>query len=166
MSKPVPSTALNTAQIKKQALRAYRANESLRVIAARAGKSIPTISSWALAAGYARRKQGCRVKRWPEPRDMRIVAAVRAVVNGSPTLEEIGRSEGGITRAGVHRVYRKWKDWKPVAPFAAGDQVRFAGREYRVIRPDIFEGLVHDLENGVDVTIPWKLGEDFAVKTS
>ena len=151
-------------QLKRKALRDYKRGDLLRAISVRYGKSIPTISSWAREAGLTRRQQGCKIKKWPEPRDLRIVGAVNAVVMGKPTLEEIGRTEGGLTRAGVHRIYRKWKGWKPRPPFEAGDTVRFAGCDYRVLEPDIFNGKVKDVTTGKEVVIPWKLGEDFAVK--
>lgn len=56
--------------------------------------------------------QGCRVKTRPSERDIEIVRVVKAVVDGKPTLAEIGK-RWGTSRANVHRIFHTWKDWKP-----------------------------------------------------
>lgn len=101
--------------VKAKALDEYRRGDVLALIAARHGVSVATISLWALSAGLERRKQGCRKKTRPSDRDILIVNAVRAVVDGKPTLAEIGK-RWNTSRGNVHRIYHKWKNWTPDAP--------------------------------------------------
>lgn len=153
--------------MKAQALEEYRRGERLKVIAIRYRVSAATVSLWAAGAGLARRRRGCRIKVRPDARDLEIVNAVRAVVDGKPTLAEIGKRWGWhfyMSRANVHRIYHKWKDWKPTMPFQAGDIIRFKHRVYRVVEPGVFDGKVRVLRTGQESTIPWKTGEHIAVK--
>jgi transposase len=160
-------TRLMKAQVKAKALEDYRRGDPLKAIAIRYGVSVATVSLWAKAAGLERRRQGCRFKLRPEERDMEIVNAVRAVVDGKPTMAEIGRRWGWhlyMSRSNVHRIYHKWKDWKPTVPFESGDIIRFKHRDYEVVEPGVFEGKVRSLRTGRESTIPWKEGEHIAVK--
>lgn len=142
--------------IKQKALRDYDRGERLEDIAIRYRISPCNVSLWAKAAGRPRRQQGCRTKQWPGPTDIEIVKAVRNIVGGQPTLADIGRSiGGGMTRAGVHRIYQRWKDWKPHLPFTKGDRIRHMERDYEVIKPNIFEGRVRDLKTGEEKTMFW-----------
>lgn len=138
----------------------YQRGDRLREIATRHGVTVGTVSLWAKKAGVSRRPQGCRRKPIPSPRDLAILRAVRA---GGQTLEQIGEKYG-LTRARVHFVYHKWKDCKIEAPFAVGDKVRFMGDDYEVVSADVHDGRVRSLRGGKETTIPWKLGDEHAVK--
>jgi len=157
------------AKVKIKALRDYRRKEPLKVIAIRYRVSAATISLWAAQAKLKRRQQGCRKKTEPDQRDIDIVQAVRAIQDGKPTLAEIGqrwptRSSEHMSRANVHRIYQRWKDWVPEVLFQSGDKVRYLGRDFEVLRPRAFDGDVKDLKTGVVSTIPWKQGAHIAVK--
>jgi len=157
------STKEKRAKLKAKALRDYRQGDPLKVIAIRYGCSKASISLWAQSAGLKRRKQGCRLKDWPDDTDLDIVEAVRAVRDGKPTLAEIG-ARWHMSRANVHRIYHRWKDWKPTIQFKPGDQVRFMRRDYEVIAPGPFEGKVRDLKTGEERVIRWRMDANFAVK--
>jgi len=153
--------------VKAKVLAEYRQGYPLKEIAIRYGVPKATVSLWAAQAGIKRRSQGCRNKLRPEERDVQILEAVRAVVNGKPTLEEIGKRfptrNGPMSRANVSRIYNTWKDWVPTKPFEPGDVVRFRGRDYEVVEPGVFEGKVRDQVTGQEVNIHWKEGDDIAV---
>jgi hypothetical protein len=151
------------AKLKAQALEDYRRGDPLKVIAIRYRVSIATVSLWAAGAGLARRRRGPRIKVRPDARDLEIVNAVRAVVDGKPTLAEIGK-RWGTTRANVHRIFHTWKNWEPTVPFTPGDIVRFQRRDFEVVEPGVFGGKVRSLRTGQKSTIPWKAGEHIAVK--
>lgn len=151
------------ARVKAKAIRDYKRGETLRAIAVRYGVSTGTVSLWAQGAGLERRQQGCRAKIFPNEADIQIVNAVKAVQNGKPTLAEIGH-HWQMSRANVHRIYHRWKDWQPVVPFAVGDKIRFMGRDYEVKIPDVFRGIVRDLRTGVEQTLDWKKDDQVAVK--
>lgn len=157
-------------QTKRKALRDYKRGDKLREIAVRYGTSTTAVSLWAKEAKLPRRERGCRPKIWPDEEDINITNAVRAVVNGKPTLEEIGKQFGNRSRAGIHRIYTRWKNWKPRAPYRTGDIIRLRNRDYEVITARVFDGDVRDLETGeIFVKMPWKykakLGQtDQAVK--
>jgi hypothetical protein len=110
--KGVNMTKQERKQVKREALREYRRGDLLKTTAERHKISTATISLWAAKDGQARRQQGCRVKTSPSERDIEIVKAVKAVVDGKPTLAEIGKP-WGTSRANVHRIFHTWKDWKP-----------------------------------------------------
>lgn len=148
--------------VREKAVRDFRRGDPLRDIAVRYEVSEGTVSLWAKAAGL-RRKQGCRKKMRPEESDWEIVLAVRKVKNGQPTLDEIGK-RFGMTRAGVHRIYHKWKHWEPKAPFVKGDKIRIGTRDYEVLKPDIFHGKARDLKTGKKVEVAWRTDEGYAVK--
>lgn len=151
------------AKVKAKALRDYRRGEPLKVIAIRYGCSPASISLWAQSAGLERRQQGCRLKDWPDDTDLEIVEAVRAVRDGKPTLTEIGE-RWHMSRANVHRIYHRWKDWKPSVQFKPGDKVRFMRRDYEVLEPRAFDGKVRDLKTGQESVIRWRADDNFAVK--
>jgi hypothetical protein len=152
------------AKLRVKALRDYRRGEPLRMIAIRYGVSVGTVSLWAMAAGIARRPQGCRTKDFPDEADINIVNAVRAVRDGRPTLAEIGL-RWQMSRANVHRIYHRWKNWEPVVPFKVGDTVRFMGLDYEVVDPGVFEGKVRSLKTGEESKISWKLKVKIGKKT-
>lgn len=143
-------------RIKEKALHDYKRGDPLREIAIRYNTSITAVSLWAKEARLKRRQQGCRHKEWPDQEDIEIVQAVRAVCDGSPTLDEIGERFGNKTRAGIHRIYTKWKDWKPKLPFKPGDKIRYDGHDFLVVKPGVFKGKVKDLASGELVDIHWK----------
>jgi hypothetical protein len=150
------TTRDETNKVKVKALRDYRRNEPLKVIAIRYGYSPATISLWAKAAGIKRRTQGCRIKHWPSETDMQIVEEVRAVRDGRPTLEEIGK-RWNMSRANVHRIFHTWKDWHPPShDFAPGDRVRFLRRDYEVVTAGPIEGVVRDLKTGRERNLRWR----------
>ena len=161
-------TKIERAKVKAKALRDYRRKDPLKVIAIRYGISTSTVSLWAAQAKLKRRPQGCRHKTEPNARDILIVEAVRAIVNGKPTLEQIGKlfvtRNGAMSRANVHRIYHTWKDWVPTVPFSVGDKVRLKGTDYEVIEPHPFDGLVKNLKTGETLTIGWKLDDAITVK--
>lgn len=147
-------------RIKLKATEDYRRGDRLGDIALRYGISIGTVSLWAKQCGLARRTRGCRVKRLPSQLDMGIVAAVRAVKDGVPTLKEIGVQFGGFSRANVHRIYHKWKDWKPRVPFKVGDVVRVLDsnlhpQDYEVLVPDVFQGQCKHVKTGALKEVKW-----------
>lgn len=150
-------------RIKQKALRDYDRNDPLREIAIRYGVTEGTISIWAKEAGRTRRHRGCRKKEWPDESHISITEAVRAIRDGKPTLDEIG-AHWQMTRAGVHRIYHKWKNWKPRVPFKKGDKIRILNRDYEVLCPGVFGGDVRDLKTGVETKITWKVDGQFAVK--
>ncbi len=151
-------------KIQSLALEDYRQGDSLKNIAVRYRISIGTVSLWAKKAGLKRRSRGCRPKTRPSEQDLQIVAAVDAVEGGKPTLDEIGR-KFGYTRAGIHRIYHRWKTWKPSAPFKVGERVRFAGRDYQILKAGVFGGRVLDLKHQTETTIKWwRDPRTFAVK--
>ena len=151
------------ARLKARALRDYKSGQSLEEIGIRYGFAPSTISCWAARAGVARRIQGCRLKEWPDEIDIAIVNEVRRVVDGEPTLADIGQ-HWGMSRANVHRIYRRWKDWKPRSPFKAGDVIRFMKRDYIVVEPGLFSGIVRDMETGAEIKIQWRVSGKLAVK--
>lgn len=146
---------------KVQALTDYRSGMRLREIAARHGVHTSTISVWAKEAGLARRSQGCREKMAPSVRDAQIVADLRNDAN--LPMEAVG-DRYGISRARVHRIYHKWKDWKPAPPYKVGDKVRFMGQDYLIISAGVHEGKVRHLRTNKVTTISWHVGEERAVK--
>lgn len=151
-------TPREEAEIKRErALKDYRRGDPIRDIAIRYGKSTTAVSLWAKKAGLERRQQGCRVKKYPSATDIDIVNAVKAskANGGRPTLEEIGANWGYMSRAGVHRIYQKWKNWKPTIPFKAGDRIRLEGRDYLVLEPSVFTGKVRSLTTGKERVIGW-----------
>jgi hypothetical protein len=150
-------------EVKAKALAEYVGGDRLNEIAIRYGISTTAISLWAKKAGLERRRQGCRVKVWPEPREMEIVAAVKAVSNGKPTLEQIGKP-WKLSRAAVHRIYRKWRDWEPPVKFQRGDRIRFGRRDYEVVQPGRLQGKVRDLKANIEITIDWHTKGQTAVK--
>jgi transposase len=150
--------------VRERAVADFRRGDPLKDIAVRYGVSEGSVSLWAKAAGL-RRKQGCRIKERPSTRDWDILQAVRAVVDGVPTLDEIGK-RFGMTRAGVHRIYRRWKHWKPVPPFRKGAIVRYNGDDYEVLDPDLFTGTVRSVATGEVTTIEWKVPDRYAVQIS
>ena len=147
----------HTERIRVKALRDYRRGHPLRDIAVRYERSTTAISLWAKKAGLKRRRQGCTIKKWPDETDIQIVNAVKdAKANGNvPTLEEIGFGYGHLSRAGVHRIYQKWKNWKPRVPFKAGDEIRLNGEDYLVLEPDVFNGKVRNIRTEVEDTRSW-----------
>jgi len=157
------------AKVKAKALRDYRRKEPLKVIAIRYAVSSATISLWAAQAKLKRRQQGCRKKTEPDERDIDIVQAVRAIRGGRPTLAEIGhpwptRSSHHMSRANVHRIFQRWKNWVPEIPFVKGDKVRYIRRDYEVLEARAFDGDVRNLKTGVISTIPWKQEGHITVK--
>ena len=151
-------------KVKVKALRDYRRGEPLKVIAIRYGFSPATISLWAKGSGIKRRKQGCRIKLWPSEVDLQIVEEVRAVVDGKPTLEEIG-DRWQMSRANVHRIFHTWKDWTPPSTdFAPGDRVRFLRRDYEVVQAGPMEGIVRDLKTGRESKLRWRSTKGLVVK--
>lgn len=151
-------------ELKEKALKDYRSGAPLKNIAVRHGLLVGTISLWAKKAGLTRRSRGTRLKTFPSKQDMDIVAEVKAALGGVPTLAKIG-SNYGYSRSAVHRIYHKWKNWKPVIPFKPGDRVRFEGCDYRVVTPRVFDGEVQDLKTGRILDIPWRKNNVvFAVK--
>ncbi len=157
-------------EIKEAALADYKRNEPLKVIAKRYNLLPGTVSLWGRKAKIKRRRRGTRLKEMPSERDMDIVARVRAALGGIPTLAEIGknypvRTGGTLSRSGVHRVYHRWKDWKPTAPFEVDDIVRHAGHDYLVLRPRVFDGDVRNLKTGTETKVNWRdNSEEFVVK--
>jgi hypothetical protein len=151
-------------ELKESALSDYRSGDPLKNIAVRYGLLVGTISLWAKKAGYTRRSRGTRRKLLPTEQDMQIVAAVKAALGGMPTLAEIGVPYS-YSRSAVHRIYHRWKDWKPVIPFRAGARIRFEGRDYQVTAPRVFDGDVIDLKTGQRTVIAWrKNSRVFAVR--
>jgi hypothetical protein len=146
--------------VRSEALRDYRRGDRLQDIALRYGTSTTAISLWAMRAGLPRRKRGCRPKDWPDREDIQIVQAVRNAIDGRPTLEEIGAKFGNKSRAGIHRIYTKWKDWKPRCPFKKGEVLRYQGRHWEVIKPGLFGGTVQNVETREKGYLAWnqKLG--------
>ncbi len=146
-----------TDRIRTKALRDYRRGDRLRDIAVRYGKSPTAISLWAKKAGLERRQQGCTIKKWPDASDIDIVNAVKAAKqnDNQPTLEEIGERFGHLSRAGVHRIFMKWKNWKPRIPFKPGDQIRLDGHDYLVLVPGVFTGKVRDMKTQEEQDISW-----------
>ena len=69
-----------------------------------------------------------------------------------------------MTRANVHRIYHRWKDWQPTVPFEPGDTIRFKAHDYKVVDPGIFRGQVRSLKTGQESIIPWKSGKHIAVR--
>lgn len=151
------------ARTKAKALRDYRNGDSLEEIGIRYGFAPATISCWAARAGIERRPQGCRKKDWPDEIDIAVVNAVRQVVDGKPTLAQIG-DRWRMSRANVHRIYHRWKNWKPHSPFKAGDTIRFMKRDYEVLEPEPFRGKVRDLKTGEELVIQWRVDGRMAVK--
>ena len=143
-------------QIKAKALADYRHGDKLREIAVRYGTSTTAVSLWAKNAKLARRTRGCREKEWPDEEDIKIVRAVKAVVNGSPTLKEIGARFGHRSRAGIHRIFKKWKDWQPAFRYQKGDRLRIDDEDYIVLKPGVFKGLVKNVNTGEKLRMPWK----------
>ena len=141
-------------ETKAKALMDYRRNDPLKVIAIRYGYSVASVSLWAKSAGLERRRQGCRIKDWPRDIDLKIVDEVRAVVDGTPTLAEIGK-RWHMSRSNIHRIYKTWKHWTPKVPFKPGDIIRFERRDYRVIEPGVLEGKVRSLETDQESIIHW-----------
>jgi hypothetical protein len=150
--------------VKLKAINDFRRGDPLRDIAARYDISEGSVSLWAKAAGLPPRRQGCRRKTRPSRIDWEIVLAVRKVRNGKPKLEEIGQRFGGMTRAGVHRIYQKWKNWDPTPPFDKGDVVRFRSSDYRVVKPGLFAGTVISLKTGKQTELEWVQKPHYAVK--
>jgi len=150
--------------LQQKAVADYKKGDQLKHIAVRYNVSVGTVSLWAKKEGIARRRRGCRYKTMPSEHDMRIVAAVKAVVDGKPTLDELG-SRFGYTRAGIHRIYSKWKDWTPSVPFKPGDILRFAGVDYKVLSAGVFDGRVQSIKTGKTTVIKWHRNKElFAVK--
>jgi transposase len=160
--------------VRQLAVHDYERGDPIDDIAMRYDVTIGTVSTWAKKAELKRRAQGCTIKERPSPRELEIVEAVRAARErgGDPTLLEIGQMYGVKTRAGVHRIYHRWKHWRPVSPFKRGDRVRWKGVEngkvvvhdYEVVKPDIFQGKVRDLKTGRVTQISWHIGRNRAVK--
>ncbi len=144
------------ARKKVKALADYKRGDPLWEIAIRYDTSTTAVSLWAKQAKLPRRDQGCRRKDWPEEEDIDIVNAVKAVKEGKPTLEEIGQMFGGKSKANIHRIYTKWKNWKPTIPYKKGDRLRFGTKDVIVIKPDVFHGEVQDTKTGERTTICWK----------
>lgn len=144
------------ARIKAKALADYQRGDTLREIAVRYNTSTTAVSLWAKEAKLPRRERGCRTKEWPDEEDIAIVKAVKAVVDGKPTLEEIGSRFGNKSRAGIHRIYTCWKDWRPRMPYKKGDRVRLKGRDYVVLKPGVFRGEVRDVKTAERRTLQWK----------
>lgn len=155
---------MNDAEIKQKAVRDYRRGERLEDIAVRYGISFGTVSIWARQAGIKKRRQGCTIKKRPSPRELEIVAAVRGMKDGKPTIKEIGQRYAIETRAGIWRIFYKWKDWRPHIPFKKGDTVRFMGGDFEVLKPDVFDGKVRNLKTGQETIISWRVGKERAVK--
>ena len=151
-------------RVKARALQDYLRGDRLKDIAIRYGTSTTAISLWAKAAHLPRRVQGCRYKGWPDKEDYAIVMAVKAVRNGSPTLEEIGRRFGNKSRAGIHRIWAKWKNWVPRMPYKKGDRIRIRDRDYIVIEPGVFEGEIEDVKTQERSKRAWKCKVDRANK--
>ena len=150
--------------VQQKSVADYERGDQLKHIAVRYNVSVGTVSLWAKKAGLTRRKRGCRHKMTPSEADMRIVAAVKAVVEGKPTLDELG-DRFGYTRAGIHRIYCKWKNWKPTIPFKPGDLIRFAGTDFEVVKANVFDGTVRSVKTGKTTRINWwRNKEFFAVK--
>lgn len=143
-------------RIKVKALSDYRNGHKLREIAIRYGTSTTAVSLWAKEARLPRRDRGCRPKVWPDEEDIEIVKAVKAVVDGKPTLDEIGVQFGNKSRAGIHRIWKRWKDWKPTMPYKKGDRIRIKSHDYVVTKPGVFWGEVEDVCTGERITLPWK----------
>jgi hypothetical protein len=133
------------------------------VIAIRYRITEGTVSIWAKKAGLPRRRRGTRHKLTPSPKDMVIVAEVSNLDDDRLTLEEIG-AKYGYTRAGIHRIYHKWKWWKPVVPFGVGEVIRYRNRDYQVVEARVFDGVVRDLRTGQEETISWRSGPHIAVR--
>jgi len=131
---------MKDAEIVRKAVAEYRRGDPLTEIAARHSVSIGAVSLWAKKAGVIRRIRGRRIRLLPSEIDMQIVAAVKASVNGRPTLAEIG-APWGYGRAGIHRIYHKWKDWVPTVPFKKKDIVRIGQEDYEVLEAGVFDGL-------------------------
>ncbi len=150
--------------LQQKAVADYKRGDKLKHIAVRYDISVGTVSLWAKKAGIARRKRGCCHKTMPSDYDLQIVAAVNAVEEGKPTLDEIG-NRFGYTRAGIHRIYHKWKNWTPSVPYKKGDLIRFAGTDYEIIEAGAFDGSVRSVKTGKTTVISWcKNRELFAVK--
>jgi transposase len=150
--------------IRLAALADYVKGDLLRDIALRYDVSIGTVSLWAHKAGEARRTQGCRIKDIPSEFEMEIVAACRASKNGHPSYREIGVPYH-YGRASVHRIFQKWKHWRPRVPFKAGQKIRWCYLEWGtreprfkdllVLTPGVFDGLCRDLQNGQETIYKW-----------
>jgi hypothetical protein len=147
------------AEIRAEALRDYQRGDRLKDIALRYGVSTTAISLWALWSGLPRRKRGKWAKDWPDARDIEIVQAVRSIVNGKPTYKQIGAMFGNMSRAGIHRVYAKWKDWKLRCRFKKGEVIRYEGRYFKMIEPGIFGGVVQNMETGEKTYLVWSQPE-------
>ena len=168
MTKPVAeidpeSPKAIKARTKAKALRDYKLGHSLEEIGIRYGFAPATISCWAARAGIARRPQGCRKKDWPDEIDIAVVNAVKQVVDGKPTLAEIG-DRWRMSRANVHRIYHRWKNWKSRNPFKVGEIIRFMKRDYEVLEPAPFRGKVRDLRTNEKLAIHWRCDGRWAVK--
>lgn len=158
-------------EIIKQALEQFVAGQRLEDIAIRCKVTVGAVSCWAKRANLPPRVQGRTSKDRPDALDMEIVRSVRTVVDGAPTLTEIG-DKHGVTRAAVHRIWKRWKDWTPDVPFAAGDKVRLkdvteAGvvyTDYEVVEPKEFTGRVRDVVTGTETVVSWKVGNSRVVK--
>lgn len=158
-------------EIVKQALDQFSRGDRLEDIAIRFKVTGGAVSCWAKRAKLPARVQGRTNKQRPEALDFAVVEAVRAVVDGKPTLGEIGTLYG-ITRAAVHRIWKRWKDWVPDVPFAAGDKVRLKTEtekgtdytDYEVLEPKVFDGRVRNLETGEETTVSWKMITSHVVK--
>jgi hypothetical protein len=150
--------------LQHKAISDYKRGDHLKHIAVRYCISVGTVSLWAKKAGLARRKRGRRHEAVPSDQALQIVAAVNAVVDGSPTLDELGR-KFGYTRAGIHRIYHKWKNYVPKAPFEVGDIIRFAGVDFKVLTAGVHGGQVRALKTGKVTCINWWKNKSlFAVK--
>jgi transposase len=152
-----------TTDIKTKAIREFRQGDRLEDIAVRAGVSKGTVSIWAKGAGARKRQRGCRVKTMPSAKDLAILTTCRTRAHGKPTFQEIA-DQWGMTRAGVHRVYTKWKDKELTYPFKPGDKVRFQGRDYTLITAGLVEGKAVDCITGQRVNLPWQVDGDRVVK--
>ena len=147
---------------KQKVVRDFKRGDLVTDIAARYGVTIGTVSVWARANGARMRQQGRRAKTVPSVRDLAIIRRYRHRLHGRPTLEDIGLAYG-LTRAGVHRIWKKWKACKLRAPFAPENMVRFMGKDYKVIDPGVFDGVVLDMKTGQRTRISWQVGVHRAV---
>jgi len=155
----VKLSKLQKAILKPKVAEEYESGEKLKTIALRYGISIATASLWGRSSAprKLRRGQGCTFKTYPSSADIQIRDAVAAVVDGKPTLAEIGAA-WKMSRANVHRIAKKWRKWKPKPKFKDGDvikHVKFGSMPLEVLESGPFKGTVRNLQTQEVTELEW-----------